>query len=157
MIYITADSNNGIFWERFCKKKSKFEKGDKLIILGDTGMSPENNLEAHFKLMWFEEASFTTYIVPLYRANDDGVNVKYMRSGKIYFLDDIQFLVLCDSIELESMVEIEVDYILATNHEILGEAKNKIKFKHAYIIGCGNATIQEDNITVLDEDIVEIV
>lgn len=174
MIYITGDTNLGTFFWRFHKSKFGGAKNTYLIIVGDTGMSLKESYEASYKLAWFEDQPCTTLIVankPSTYGWDCDIedrewhggkicfcrpNVICLHDGQVYEIDNLKFLVLNEAIKSDDLVNLEVDYILATRLEVFENVKNKIKFKYCYI-GESNKAMQEDgSVILLDEDIQEI-
>lgn len=178
MIYITVDSNRGTFFQRFHKNNftGTSKENTYLIIVGDTGMGFEEAYEAYFKLEWFAEQPNNTLIIPKEPStyvswcdekcqNWCGGKVAFLRpsvmclhSGHIYEIDGMRFLVLSEMMPelLETVKDLEVDYILATSISDINHIGDKVQFKHCYI-GNGDVTVPDDEqYTVLDEQIMVI-
>ena len=68
----------------------------------------------------------------------------------------LKFLVLNEASKLNDLVNLEVDYILATSLEAFETVKNNIKFKYCYIGESNKATPEDGSVILLDEDIQEI-
>ena len=167
MIYLTTNTNKGIFLQRF--RNVGLNEDDTLIIIGDTGLSTEEGYEALNRLAWFKDQAYNVFVVSL-KDNfnedlgailDDGDEgesnkaVLNLYGGRVYVIKDIRFLILNETTNLET-VSAEVDYVLLTNLELLKEVKDKIKYKHAYVGECKDVPSQETNITILSENIIEI-
>ena len=172
MIYLTNDSNKGVFFQRFHNwKLIDLNKDDYLLIIGDTGLSSDKAYESYYRLEWFAEESYTTLVVPKNDINEEcadggswnGGKASFIRTfiirlygNQIYEIDNLKFLVLNESSKLDDLVNLEVDYILATSLEAFETEKNKIKYKYCYIGEINKAMPEDGLVILLDEDIQEI-
>ncbi len=170
MIYLTNDSNKGVFFQRFHNwKLIDLNKDDYLPIIGDTGLSSDEAYESYYRLEWFDGEPYTTLVAPENvteeerdRAFWNGGKASFIRTSiirlygnQIYEIDNLKFLVLNEASKLDDLVNLEVDYILATSLEAFETVKNKIKLKYCYI-GESNKAMPDGSVILLDEDIQEI-
>ena len=85
MIYLTADSNKSVFFQRFHNwKLIDLNKNDYLLIIGDTGLSDEA-YESFYRLEWFDGEPYTTLVVPK-NENVEERDRAFWNGGKASFI-----------------------------------------------------------------------